>query len=79
MRDRPAADRRRLAAKVYSVSVERFRKSQEAAGTTADRDVHLVVRRPLIADLVADVLGAEQQPLTAAELPSGEERGHRCG
>ncbi|MFH9177993.1 hypothetical protein [Streptomyces albogriseolus] len=29
MRDRPAADRRRLAAKVYSVSVERFRKSHE--------------------------------------------------
>ncbi|MEV0170076.1 hypothetical protein AB0I00_02955 [Streptomyces sp. NPDC050803] len=29
MRDRPAADRRRLAARAYSVSVERFRKSQE--------------------------------------------------
>ncbi|MFG3194729.1 macro domain-containing protein [Streptomyces sp. NPDC048208] len=29
MRDRPAADRRRLAAKAYSISVERFRKSQE--------------------------------------------------
>jgi O-acetyl-ADP-ribose deacetylase (regulator of RNase III) len=29
MRDRPAADRRRLAAKVYDISVERFRKSHE--------------------------------------------------
>ncbi|MBM9620842.1 macro domain-containing protein [Streptomyces zhihengii] len=29
MRDRPPADRRRLAAQVYSISVERFRKSQE--------------------------------------------------
>ncbi|WP_326767970.1 hypothetical protein OG978_28650 [Streptomyces sp. NBC_01591] len=29
MRDRAAADRRRLAAEVYSLSVERFRKSQE--------------------------------------------------
>ncbi|MFF7450284.1 MULTISPECIES: hypothetical protein [unclassified Streptomyces] len=29
LRDRPAADRRRLAARAYSVSVERFRKSQE--------------------------------------------------
>ncbi|GHF48862.1 hypothetical protein GCM10010218_32940 [Streptomyces mashuensis] len=29
MRDRPAADRRRLAAKVYHLSVDRFRKHQE--------------------------------------------------
>jgi O-acetyl-ADP-ribose deacetylase (regulator of RNase III) len=50
-----------------------------AADAAPDREVHLVVRRPLLADLVADVLGATQPAGDPPELPVGEEKGHRCG
>ncbi|MFD8012219.1 hypothetical protein [Streptomyces sp. NPDC058955] len=47
MRDRPAADRRRLAARIYNISVERFRKSQEemVLGQVAEQVCWLVGAR----------------------------------
>ncbi len=48
-----------------------------AAGTAPDREVHLVVRRPLIADLVAEVLGASTG--RPGQSPHAGEKGHRCG
>lgn len=49
------------------------------SGTDADTDLHLVVRRPLAADLLAETLGARERPSAAHELPESEEKGHECG
>ncbi|MFJ8715400.1 hypothetical protein ACIRD9_19790 [Streptomyces violaceus] len=49
------------------------------AGTDPDTDLHLVVRRPLVADLLAETLGARERPLSAQALADTEEKGHRCG
>ncbi|MEU6372111.1 hypothetical protein [Streptomyces sp. NPDC046909] len=49
-----------------------------AADPTADRELHLVVRRPLLAELVTEVLGATQQPLNAAESAESAGEG-ACG
>ncbi|WP_432151600.1 hypothetical protein [Streptomyces sp. bgisy029] len=63
MRDRPAADRRRLAARVYSVSVERFRKSHEdmVLGQIAEQVCW-------IAGTPASDHGASPSPLLAPHL-----------
>lgn len=50
-----------------------------AADAVPDREVHLVIRRPLLADLVADVLGTTRQGDGHPDSPDGEEKGHRCG
>lgn len=50
-----------------------------AADSAPDRRLHLVVRRPLLAELVADVLGATQQPLEPAHSTGSEEREAGCG
>ncbi|MFD4261478.1 hypothetical protein ACFWR9_28600 [Streptomyces sp. NPDC058534] len=49
-----------------------------AADTAQDRDVHLVVRRPSLADLVTDVLRARRLHRAGDELPDHEETRHRC-
>ncbi|MCT9145470.1 hypothetical protein N4G67_41515, partial [Streptomyces violarus] len=49
------------------------------AGTDPDTDLHLVVRRPLVADLLAETLGARERPLSAQASADTEEKGHRCG
>jgi O-acetyl-ADP-ribose deacetylase (regulator of RNase III) len=49
------------------------------AGTDTDTDLHFVVRRPLVADLLAETLGARERPLAAHALSDAEEKGHRCG
>ncbi|WP_055697202.1 hypothetical protein [Streptomyces silaceus] len=61
-RDWPAADRRRRAAQVYGVSVERFRKHHElmVLGQIAERVVALAVTAPARAD------GTALAPLPAA-------------
>ncbi|MET8567565.1 hypothetical protein [Streptomyces sp. NPDC004783] len=48
------------------------------ADTAQDRDVHLVVRRPSLADLVTDVLGARRLHQADDESPDNEETRHRC-
>ncbi|MEU1667145.1 hypothetical protein ABZ547_26810 [Streptomyces sparsogenes] len=50
-----------------------------SAAATADRQVHLVLRRPLLVDLVVDVLGACDTHLTATPLSDGERKGCMCG
>ncbi|MFD7993133.1 macro domain-containing protein [Streptomyces mexicanus] len=49
-----------------------------AAGTAQDRDVHLIVRRPSLADLVTDVLRARRLHRAGDELPEDKETRHRC-
>ncbi|MFF8228497.1 macro domain-containing protein [Streptomyces caelestis] len=49
------------------------------SGTEEDTDIHLVVRRPLAADLLAETLGARERPPAALALPEAEEKGHECG
>ncbi|WP_245962215.1 hypothetical protein [Streptomyces ardesiacus] len=49
-----------------------------AADIAQDRDVHLVVRRPSLADLVTDVLRARQLHRAGNELPDHKETRHRC-
>ncbi|WP_052411161.1 hypothetical protein [Streptomyces sp. NRRL S-118] len=48
-----------------------------AADADPDRELHLIVRRPLIADLVVEVLGAE--PLPGDAEGAAEGRGCGCG
>ncbi|MBR8638948.1 hypothetical protein KEF29_05535 [Streptomyces tuirus] len=48
-------------------------------GTAADTDLHLVVRRPLAADLLAETLGARERPPDVQGSSEAEEKGHRCG
>ncbi|MFF7144816.1 hypothetical protein ACFZB5_26935 [Streptomyces nodosus] len=48
------------------------------ADSAPDRDLHLVVRRPSVADLVTDVLNARQLPGAAAELSEVKEKRQRC-
>lgn len=55
MRDRAAADRRRLAAAVYSLSVERFRKSQE----------EMILRQ--VAEQVCWIAGTGARPVGSAK------------
>ncbi|MEV0040821.1 hypothetical protein [Streptomyces sp. NPDC050804] len=50
-----------------------------AANTAPDHELHLIVRRPLVADLVVDVLGARPLPPEAAGSHPGEEKGQMCG
>ncbi|WDV55529.1 hypothetical protein PV963_36850 [Streptomyces coeruleorubidus] len=49
------------------------------SGTGADTDIHLVVRRPLAADLLAETLGARERSPAAHALSEAEEKGHECG
>ncbi|BFO19306.1 hypothetical protein SHKM778_56940 [Streptomyces sp. KM77-8] len=48
-----------------------------AAGTERERDVHLVVRRPSLADLVTDVLGARRPHRAGDGPPDSKETWHR--
>ncbi|MFD7555658.1 hypothetical protein ACFV9E_14120 [Streptomyces sp. NPDC059835] len=49
-----------------------------AADHEPDRELHVIVRRPLVADLVADVLGGFR-PTPGFRTGTGEQRGHSCG
>ncbi|KDN78511.1 hypothetical protein ABZ568_35570 [Streptomyces olindensis] len=48
-------------------------------GTDAGPDLHLVVRRPLAADLLAETLGARERPPAAPASAAADEKGHGCG
>lgn len=50
-----------------------------SADSVRDRELHLVVRRPLLAELIADVLRATQHRPEPGELQVSEEKGPRCG
>jgi O-acetyl-ADP-ribose deacetylase (regulator of RNase III) len=49
-----------------------------AADPDRARELHLIVRRPLVADLVADVLGAGRTD-PGPPAGAGERKGHGCG
>ncbi|MFD3658040.1 hypothetical protein [Streptomyces sp. NPDC058620] len=49
-----------------------------AADAEPDRELHLIVRRPLMADLVTDILGGGR-PAQAAQAGPREQKGHGCG